>query len=507
MNMSCPFIGKRSTEAAALILVLLSAVSGVAGEAQRIKAYWSQRNRRADIRHIVKNGVDYLSLKSLADFIGAEYSAKPKSGKCVLTLSDKIIGFTQYSPYVIAGDKSYNLVNDVVFFGGEFYSPGRSTLELLGRFLNLEFELDIQKNTLNVFPTDYNVIDLVAQPKINGLLIEIFLSKKLKYEVSKTIDSWLIVTIHGGRLNPDYFNRGRQSREVLEIKAYQFDNSAQLSLRLKARDFNIVHRLKDDPPRIQLSIKADEFGDTVLAYDENNRSAEAVAPVDTLIDVIVVDPGHGGDDEGAVGRSGLLEKDVALDIGRRLAAKLRESGFEVILTRDDDRFVSLTDRANIANEAGADLFISIHCNAAENKSARGSIVFFLADAKTDQARAAAALENEVFKFENTANIPDKSDIGFILSDMIQTQHLKESADLAEIIHDNLQNVKNLERRGIDQAGFIVLNKAFMPSVLVETAFITNKKDEGLLRSGNFRDSFAAEIARAVVAFKAIYEKR
>jgi len=505
--MSLSTNGKKSISALALVLALFLAVSGTAGEVKLIKAYWSQRNRKADIRCTEKNGIVYISLKSLADFIGAEYSAKPKSGKCVLAISDKIIWFTQYSPYVIAGDKSYNLVNDVMFSGGEYYSPGRSTLELLGRFLNLEFKLDVQKNTLNVFPTDYNVIDLVSQSKINGLLIEIFLSKRLKYEVSKTIDSWLIVTIHGGKLNPDHFTQGRQSREILETRAYQFDNSAQLSIRLRARDFNIVHRLKDDPPRIQLSIKADEFGDTILAYNENYRSAETTAPADNLIDVIVVDPGHGGDDEGAVGRSGLLEKEVVLDIGRRLASKLRESGFEVIMTRDDDRFVSLTDRANIANEASADLFISIHCNAAENKSARGSIVFFLADAKTDQARAAAALENEVFKFESTANVPDKSDIGFILSDMIQTQHLKESADFAEIIHDNLRSVKNLERRGIDQAGFIVLNKAFMPSVLVETAFITNKKDEELLRSEGFRDSFAGAIARAAVAFKARYEDR
>ncbi len=500
-------IRTKSMAAVALILTLLFAGSGAAEEAKKIKAYWSQRNRRADIRYLTKNGTDYISLKSLADFLGAEYSAKLKTGKCVLTTSDRIITFTQYSPYVIAGDKSYNLVHDVVSHGGEFYSPSKSTIELLGRFLNLEFDLDVMKSTLSVYPTNYNVLDLVSQAKINGLLIEIFLSKMLKYEISKTIDSWLIITIHEGKLNPDHFTGGRRSREVLETKAYQFDNSAQLSIRLSAREFNVVDRYKDDPPRIQLSIKANEFSDTILAYSESNLSAETPAPADSLIDVIVIDPGHGGDDEGAVGRSGLLEKDVVLDISKRLAARLRESGFEVVMTRDDDRFVSLADRANIANEAGADLFISIHCNAAENKSARGSIVFFLADAKTDQARAAAALENEVFKFETTANVPNKSDIGFILSDMIQTEHLKESAELAQLIHENLRNVRNLERRGIDQAGFIVLNKAFVPSVLVETAFITNKKDEELLRSDKFREAFAEEIARAVATFKAEFDAR
>lgn len=474
---------------------------------QTIKAYWSQKNKRADIDYLTFDGVAYISIKDLASFLGADYSTTIKNGKAEFTIKDKVIGFTNRSPYVIVGDKSYNLIYDIRFSGGEFFAPGDAVLDLLGRFLNFEYDINLDKKTLNIFPSDYNIVDLNSQLKLNGLLIEIFLTKLLKYEVSKTIDSWLIINIHDGKLNPEHFANAGRTKVVLETKAYQFDNSAQISLRLKAKDFNIVHRYKDDPPRIQISVKASELSDTVLTYVESDLPAQSAQAKDSLIDIVVIDPGHGGDDEGAIGRSGLMEKDVVLDIAKKLRTLLQQSGFKVILTRDDDRFVSLADRAEIANEANADIFISIHCNAAENKSARGSIVFFLADAKTDQARAAAALENASFKFESTASASKNSDIDFIISDLMQTEHLKESAELAEIIHGNFKNIKNLERRGIDQAGFLVLNKVFMPSVLVETAFITNKNDEALLQNEKFRDSVAREITAAVVAFKTKYETR
>jgi N-acetylmuramoyl-L-alanine amidase len=188
---------------------------------------------------------------------------------------------------------------------------------------------------------------------------------------------------------------------------------------------------------------------------------------------------------------------------------LEDEGFSVILTRDDDRFVTLADRTKIANEAGADMFISVHCNASEkNKNARGYISFFLSDAKTDQARAAAALENSAIQFESKESQRDYvSDIDFILLDMVQSEFLKESSELAALIEQNITKDTKIESRGVDQAGFFVLNKAYMPAVLVETAFISNKQDEKLLKSGKTQDEIAEAIADAISEFKAKYEAK
>jgi N-acetylmuramoyl-L-alanine amidase len=183
-----------------------------------------------------------------------------------------------------------------------------------------------------------------------------------------------------------------------------------------------------------------------------------------------------------------------------------DSRFEPILTRQDDVFIPLSERTALANSVGGDLFISIHANASENTNARGLITFFLADAKTDQARAAATLENASIRFEQVeAQRQYLTDLDFTLRDMIQTEFQRESADLADIIQGTIKKETGEKSRGVDQAGFFVLDKAYMPAVLVETAFISNRDDERLLRDSDFQQETARAIYNSIVAFKEKYE--
>jgi N-acetylmuramoyl-L-alanine amidase len=404
------------------------------------------------------------------------------------------------------GDKSYNIRRDIMFYYGDFYAPAASLIEIIGKLIPDEMAFSENDLSLMIYPSRYNVVDLTVQQKINGLLIEIYLSQQLKYDIVKTIDSWMIVNIYDGKIDTAAFKRRKPASTVIETKAYQFDKSAQVSIRLRGTDFNYVHKYKDDPPRIQIAVKGAAFGDSVLTYTPPETLAAPTKAQDTLIDVIVIDPGHGGEDNGAIGPSKTKEKDVVLDIAKILRDILEQDDFKVILTRDDDRFIPLGDRTDIANEAEADLFVSIHCNAASNKKANGTIAFFLADAKSDQARAAAALENSAIQFESKAKPNGRTnDISFILSDMMQNEYLKESADLADMIQKSIKNKLKIKSRGVDQAGFFVLNKAFMPSVLVETAFISNKNDEKTLRDGKKRQAIAEAISESILQFKAKYE--
>lgn len=217
---------------------------------------------------------------------------------------------------------------------------------------------------------------------------------------------------------------------------------------------------------------------------------------------VVIDPGHGGDEDGAIGPSGLKEKDVVLDIARRLSALLSVEGFEVHLTRGGDETLSLDDRAGVANEKRADLFMSLHVNASTTTRARGAETFFLArDATDDESRTLAALENGAHgaSRDDTAA---SHDLPLILWDLAQVEHLETSAQLAELIQDRLNEALGLRNRGVRQAPFRVLVGATCPAVLVETGFMSNPDEEKLLADPEYRRKLATTLARAIVDFRA-----
>jgi len=217
--------------------------------------------------------------------------------------------------------------------------------------------------------------------------------------------------------------------------------------------------------------------------------------------LVVIDPGHGGDDTGARGPSGLLEKDVSLDIARRLKARLVSGlGAEVILTRDADRAMMLDDRTAIANHNRADLFVSIHANASRRNNARGSETYFLSyQATDDDARAVAAIENNTLGLDE--GVQRNSGLEMLLWDLAQSAFLKESSELAEMIQEKLNETLGIANRGIKQAPFRVLMGATMPAVLVEVAFISNPDEEARLRDPAFKDRLAATIFDSVQRFQ------
>ncbi len=217
--------------------------------------------------------------------------------------------------------------------------------------------------------------------------------------------------------------------------------------------------------------------------------------------VVVLDPGHGGKDPGAIGRRGTREKDITLAVARRLKRILESSGrVRVVLTRDRDRFITLGERARIANRAHADLFVSLHCNKAKSRQARGAETFFLSAARTQWERAVANLENGALRFEGLEP-PDTGDLlAYVLSDMAQAQFLKESQQLALSVQTQLARALNLRDRGVKQAGFYVLTGAYMPAILVEMGFLSNRQEEHLLRQGWYQEKLARAIARGILDF-------
>ncbi len=218
--------------------------------------------------------------------------------------------------------------------------------------------------------------------------------------------------------------------------------------------------------------------------------------------VVVIDAGHGGRDAGRIGPDGVREKDVTLALSKQLGAVLRQRGYEVHLTRARDTLISLADRPRRANEwkAGraASLFVSIHCNAGVPGS-RGFETYFLSDARTEDERRVAEMENEATRYED-AGATTGSDVDRILNNLRNDYYIHASDDLAEIVQRRLAAFEPGPNRGVKQAGFRVLVGAFMPAVLVETAFISDRKEERLLAGSAFQDRIAHALADAVDAF-------
>jgi N-acetylmuramoyl-L-alanine amidase len=230
-------------------------------------------------------------------------------------------------------------------------------------------------------------------------------------------------------------------------------------------------------------------------------------PVDRF-DTVVIDPGHGGEDEGAKGPGGSFEKDVVLDVARRLAEALEEEGLRVVMTRSADEFVSLEKRTYIANDARGDLFVSIHANAAENTSVRGTETFFLSLEATDEAaRRVAERENQAFGAVVPPQRASEDPLVAILGDLIATEHLKESQEFARLAQARLAQIDPQASRGVKQALFVVLSGVQMPASLVEIGFITNGRDAGKLRSRRGRRSIASALAAAVLEFRRRYDAR
>jgi N-acetylmuramoyl-L-alanine amidase len=211
---------------------------------------------------------------------------------------------------------------------------------------------------------------------------------------------------------------------------------------------------------------------------------------------IVVDAGHGGKDPGAIGPSGIQEKDVTLAVARTLARHLeKDLGCEVILTRNSDVFLPLEERTAIANKVGADLFISIHANASTNQSAYGTETYYLNFAKNDKAAAVVARENGT-------SLKQVSDLELILFDLMANSKINESSRLATEIQKSLidrlsRHYSDTRDLGVKQGPFYVLLGATMPSVLVETAFISHKREEALLIDQKYHERTAAAIAQGV----------
>lgn len=411
---------------------------------------------------------DYISLRQIAEFCDINYVLDKVHQRCMLSTSNHSMSFIS-DISVIQWDSLYlNLPFAPHFVNEEIYFPACLITRILGTHLERLIFLKKIEEIPNI-----EKIDLITRG--DSTIIKFSWQKPVGFDVQFS-PQMAIIEIDG-QYKTDAKIKPKGAIKSLNLLPYKTYTRLELNL----VDINAYF----------------ERSDEVVFYNKVTKSVQ----------VIVLDPGHGGIDPGAVGKKGLYEKDVNLDIAKMLKKIIEDSlKIMVLLTRNKDQYLSLKGRTNFANRNNADIFISIHCNASPKSSkACGFETYFLSEARTNEERAVAAMENASLMFDEEIKV--SGDINFILYDLAQGVFLEESNNLAEAIQSSAERLLNIPARGVSQAGFYVLRGAFMPSVLVEAAFISNPEEEKLLRKKEFKEKIAYAIFAGMKNFIKNYERR
>ncbi len=378
------------------------------------------------------------------------------------------------------GDSSTRVVLDlerpVTLHHDRIGNPDRLWIDLLGTRLDPELKD-------RTFPVGDGLLERVRiGPNRDGVVRMVLDFKSVSdYNIFYLRDpARLVVDVKGDGV-ADPRRAESSSAQAAKVADPPRDARRQVASRAPARDASAEARPAPPPPQPPA---ANRKGDRSLARQLGLGARR-----------IVIDPGHGGHDPGAIGPGGLREKDLVLDVGLRLAELLRSRlGAEVILTRSTDRFIPLEERTAIANTKRADLFLSIHANSSRSRKARGVETYYLNFATDPHAEAVAARENAI----SEATLKDLQDL---VKAITLNSKIDESRDFAAAIHEDLlPAMRPAPDRGVRTAPFYVLIGANMPSVLCEIAFVSHPEEERRLRSKDQRQKIAESLARGVTDY-------
>lgn len=423
--------------------------------------------RKTEINTLHFQNLDYVTLKEVSQYFDISFFWND-TNKTLILQKEAMIILIPDCPFVKIEENVIQLKYPPVLLDNDIYLTVNELPKILNPLLNKEF---ILKNNVLTAVKSMNVYSFTIKATSKKTEASLKFSPNLE-TIYRGSDTLWVVTIFDAIFNPEIFpKKGKGLIKRIEIKY----GEGFLELRF------IVDKGKDvDIKRIDGEIK-------IIVKERTVKK----------IRTIVIDPGHGGMDPGAQA-NGLSEKDIVLKIAKYTAKNLTEMGFNVILTRTTDTFLPLKKRTEIADNAKADLFVSIHCNATGNKRMtrmHGTETYFLSAAKTDWARAVEATENASIKFEDK-NIETAS-LKYVLSDLAQNQFLQESQNLAIDIQDQIVDECKTYNRGVSQANFFVLRVNYMPAVLVETLFLTSPEDAKKLKDINFLKKIGKGIADGI----------
>ena len=510
-----------------LFLIILFTVSVLTASAQNTLpvTFSGNASRSTQIGMFVRSGSVYGSINDLAGVFKLQTFYNSESQKLELRSAEYTVKVSANNPYIIITDSKHNasivqLSGNVLFAANTFFASIEQFVHVLNFIVPEEISYDRSGRSITVgtpvVSSRFDVTGIQFDQKANGYLISILCGKKLTdYEsFLKPIgsDTWLYVTIADAKADIPAINKFTPSGIVKQVMVFQAPTSVQLTFKLKG-EISASELIQEEGTN---NILVALHTPTVERVNEKkNRVRERNLEKERnrwKLDVVVIDAGHGGNDPGTIGVNRTKEKDITLAIALKLGKIIQKNlpDVKVVYTRQTDEFIELYRRGQIANQAGGKLFVSIHCNAAPRKPhpANGFEIYLLRPGKTENALRIAERENAVVELEENyqQRYQQLTDENFIILTMAQSAYVKYSEKFADILQQEMGKRLDIENNGVKQAGFYVLVGASMPNVLVETAYLSNKHDERILRSNKGQQNFAESIFNGIKRYKIEYEK-
>ena len=373
---------------------------------------------------------------------------------------------------------------------GDLWLPVEFMLSVMGPTVGEMVAWDPAERELTVGSSEFNVTGLRISTQTRSTLVRLSCTEPLGWRADTRRRDLIVLKIYGGEVDRGALTFGRSRGLVRGVEARQYSDHAKVYVRIS----DLVGSFR--------TYSAAGGREIVLALEENVggalpdpqphghvNMAASEAPRDVTLPVrvrtVVLDPGHGGGEPGRVGPDGTLEKEINLKVARELEKILEKKGLRVVLTREQDRLIGLDERAEAANRAGGDIFVSIHANGWFNGEARGIETYFL---------------------DPAGGFPEGEEPGLFLPwEQVQERHLARSSDLAEILQAALVARTGAFDRGVRRGGYRVLRSVDMPAVLVEMGFLSNRDEERKLNDKNYRRRLAEAMAEALLTFRERYE--
>ena len=456
----------------------------------------------SEIKTLPKSKLLYISAKDLARSFTSKLYENTERKKLVLYIAGRKIKISGNSSYIMIDDKPYQMPQITRVESNDLYVPAEDFLGILKATILPGINFDSRKEFLDIDIIRFNITGIHIDVKSNGTIIRLTTKKPFsERNISSFINKhgWYYLTVAGAMVDTTTLNAGLSRGVVRRIESDQIGKTAQVAFKLGKEVISHEWYQSLDPNEIVITLrtplgKVDEYIEDVK---ERWR-----------LDTVVLDAGHGGKDPGSQGKYGTKEKDVVLDITKRVGRLLeKNAGIKVVYTRDEDVFIGLIDRTKMANDANGKLFVSVHANSNKNRKIQGFETYLLRPGKSEDAIEVASRENAVIKLEEkTGQYDNLTGENLIMATMAQSMFMKESEDLAAIIQMELDKRLNTPNRGVKQAGFYVLIGASMPNVLVEVGFISNPAEEKKLKQAVHKQRIAESIYEGIKHFKYSREK-
>jgi len=480
------------------------------------------------VKSFSKSKEVYISLNDFLSLLSIRYNISVNNKRINFVLLNSLIRFEKNSPFIYIKNTKNNKITVTqsnarcLLEENEFYIPIDIFNQIINKYSNIEIDYNIKTNTFtiseNITPPikHLNVPNKIyVSKKVNGYTIKIPLRKKIsvthKYIKKENL---VVLRFLDGNLNLKYNEQPGENDIIDKVIFKNYPSTSELKLYLN-EDIESIDVFYSERSKELYVLLFKKFNvDSLFNSERRRKSIENDIEKKRKkweLNTIIIDPGHGGKDPGCIGISKIKEKDIVLNIALKLGKLIeKKTKLKVFYTRKNDTFIPLYKRGQFANEKKGNLFISIHCNSnpTRNPNINGFEVYILRPGRTEEAIAVAELENSVIKYEEGYKERYKhlSDENFILTAMAQNAYVKFSETFAGIIGEHIEKDLSIKNKGVLQAGFYVLVGASMPSVLLETGYLTNKHDEAYLKSSLGQQKIAETLFKSIIAYKEHYEK-